>query len=501
MPQIQILKVIPKDIHLTRITTFLLLDEQQQKILALNLRERMQVGPMRNSSPQDASMMEPLTIDFLTNVLHALGGTIEEIALTALPDNRLYAQVHLRDQQGLNTVAARLDDALLLARRENCKISAAQEILERNAVDLANYGATRQEQIAAVERLIERDPEALRPAHREKEPRNLDFSAGSHYWHFSRFAEYASYALDQQITYAGKASLAITLHKPFTSGQLNILSQERFLADHYRGQRLRLVAYVKVENMQQPLFTLHVSGSANHISPLSNSPVRSQRLTHSRITPPAAGSDWARHELVIDVPDDAYDIGFSLDTREQGKTWLGGLHIEIVDQHVPLTGTILRPPPRQPLNQDFSNGLEYWSVEESTLWRYEYGIEESMTPHAASCAYLKATDATPGDSCVLQQMINMEEHKGQHIRFQAILKTQDVEPQASLFIGSLLAGIGGERVEEIIKDTNEWTLHTLLWHIPQEQPLGFALLSFGVALHGTGQVWLTGVHLEVIEDH
>jgi hypothetical protein len=351
-----------------------------------------------------------------------------------------------------------------------------------------------QEQLAAVEHLAEHNLRALRPALRE--PRNLDFSIGSRYWRFGRDTEHASYALDPLVTYAGHASLAITLHQPFTSGKVSILAYESFLADHYRGQRLRLVAYVKVENMHQPLFELMVNSSVEECSAsISGFPVRSSRLTRSHITPPTTGSDWAQHELVIDVPDDAYDIQFSLDTHEQGKIWLGGLHIETVDQHVPLTGTLLRPPSRQPLNLDFSSGLEYWSVEESALCHYEYGMEESPAPHIAASAYLKAIDAAPGDSCTLQQMVNMQDHKGKQVRLQAMLKTQDVELQASLFIGSPFVGVGGDRIEEAIKGTTAWTSHTMIWQVPQEQ---WSLMSFGIALRGRGQVWLKDVRWEVI---
>src|SRR5437764_5395139 len=176
MPQMRISKVVQNDMHFTRTTTFLLLDEPPQTVLALNQHETVLAGPMHSPSQQDASLTEPLTIDFLANVLHALGGTTEEIALTSRSEGGLYVQVHLRDQHGQHTVAACLDDALQLARQENCNISVAPEILERRAVKLANYGATLQEQIAAVERLAESNPTALRPSNTEYEPHNLDFS-------------------------------------------------------------------------------------------------------------------------------------------------------------------------------------------------------------------------------------------------------------------------------------------------------------------------------------
>ncbi|HET8843462.1 MAG TPA: bifunctional nuclease domain-containing protein, partial [Ktedonobacteraceae bacterium] len=131
MPQMKISKVTRNIRGYTYITTFLLLDEQQQRIMVLQLQDHKRPGPMYATSQQDKATVEPLTIDFLVNVLHALGGTIEEITLDSLPGDVLYARVHLRDQDGLQIIKTPLDDALWLAHREHSKISVPPETLDQ----------------------------------------------------------------------------------------------------------------------------------------------------------------------------------------------------------------------------------------------------------------------------------------------------------------------------------------------------------------------------------
>lgn len=76
MSQMRILKIVVQNKHHTQITTFLLLDAQQQRVLALSLYETIPVGPMRVSAQQGATATEPLTIDFLAQVHYSSESSI-----------------------------------------------------------------------------------------------------------------------------------------------------------------------------------------------------------------------------------------------------------------------------------------------------------------------------------------------------------------------------------------------------------------------------------------
>src|SRR5712692_11104356 len=221
MPQMSIFKVLHTTIRFSHTTIFLLLDEQQQRLLALQSREQVPSVPLQATAAQGAVPAEPLTSDFLASVLHALGGVLEEIAIDTLPNEHLSARLHLRDRRGLHSVNANLNDALRLAHPEQSRISVSEEVLARRAVSLADYGATEQESLAEISRRAKQDPDSLRPPARE--PLNLDLSAGLRGWHFFRDSAHGSYELDPHTTLTGRTSLATTLHKPFTHGSPGVL--------------------------------------------------------------------------------------------------------------------------------------------------------------------------------------------------------------------------------------------------------------------------------------
>lgn len=470
--------------------TFLLLDEQRQHLLALQIwvptsRIVTQAATTRGIVPA-----EPLTNDFLSNVLHALGGTLEEIAIDILFGKQLGAQLHLRSRQDLHMINASLKDGLLLAQREQSRISISEAILARRAVRLADYGATEAEQLAELLHRAEQDPDALRPP--VQEALNLDFSDGLRGWVFFRDATSASYAFDPHTTLTGKKSLAITLHQPYTHGTPGILFYSANLPEGYRGQRIRLSAYVKIEQMHQPELQLGISWPTNKISPVTGRAADARCLTHSRIVPHAGDSSWARHEMVIHVPEHARHFYIELGTQEQGKLWLDGIELAVVDHSVALTGTLLRPPSPEPLNLDFSEGLEYWEKESGALEHYEIAVDVTPSP----CATLKSIKEAPIGSCLLQQMLSSENYRRKRVRLTAHLKARAVAVRGSFFIGSFPA-LRDDRVEDFITGTASWTPFTLEWRVPGENR---GLFLFGVSLQGPGQIWLKDIQLQAVEE-
>lgn len=491
MAQMSILKVLKHTIKYSTTTTFLLLDEQRQRLLALQLREQTSPTSMQAATPGGTVPASPLTNDFLANVLHALGGTLEEITIDTLFGERLGAQLHLHDQRGRYMVNASLKDGLLLAQREQSRISVSEAVLEKRAVRLTDYGATEGEQLAELVRRAEQG-NSLRP--RVQEALNLDFSDGLRGWHFIRNASYGSYELDPDTTMTGRASLALILHQPFTHGSSGVLHYGGPLAEHYRGQRVRLSAYVKTEQMHQPDLTFHVDWPTDKISPLTGRNAGASCWTRAQIVPSEVESSWARHEMVINVPQQARSFHFDLGTKEQGKLWLDGIELAVVDTSVALTGTLLRPPSAQPLNLDFSEGLEYWEKESGSLGHYEIAVDATTSP----CATLKSIKENPVGACLLQQMLISEDYQGKRVRLTAHLKARDVIMHGSFFIGSYL-GLREDRVEEIITGTTSWVPLTLDWQVPvKDRGLVGGMFLFGVSLQGPGQIWLKDVHLQTV---
>lgn len=77
-------------------------------------------------------------------------------------------------------------------------------------------------------------------------------------------------------------------------------------------------------------------------------------------TRPIKGSiDWARHEIVLDVPKESGDIAFGVLLAGTGQVWVDDFRFEVVGNDVPTTGGNPGQPPRrpeapeQPANLDF----------------------------------------------------------------------------------------------------------------------------------------------------
>lgn len=73
----------------------------------------------------------PLTHDLLTDVIAALGRSLEEVRITRLEDGVFYAELHLGEGA---VVSARPSDAIALALRTSTPIFVAEEVLDEAGV-------------------------------------------------------------------------------------------------------------------------------------------------------------------------------------------------------------------------------------------------------------------------------------------------------------------------------------------------------------------------------
>lgn len=71
----------------------------------------------------------PLTHDLLTDVVHALGASLEKVRITDLRENIYYAELQLRRGNTITKIDARPSDAIALALRSNAPVFAARRLL------------------------------------------------------------------------------------------------------------------------------------------------------------------------------------------------------------------------------------------------------------------------------------------------------------------------------------------------------------------------------------
>jgi hypothetical protein len=118
---------------------------------------------------------------------------------------------------------------------------------------------------------------------------------------------------------------------------------QTFLADHYRGRRMRLSAYLKTEQVEQfAAIWMRVDG------PL---PGRYLQFDNMHDRPVKDTTDWHEVSIVLDVPANSTMIAIGLLLRGLGRVWADDFAFATADQRERFTGR--REVPNRPENLDF----------------------------------------------------------------------------------------------------------------------------------------------------
>jgi hypothetical protein len=150
--------------------------------------------------------------------------------------------------------------------------------------------------------------------------------------------------LDYVQIHSGKASAYIRAKREDTEG-FGALSQS-FEAGRFKGNRLRLSGYLRVESVEGWAgLWMRVDGANGELQAFDNMERRPLRGT----------SEWVRREVVLDVPTDAYAIAIGALLVGPGQVWIDDFALEFVSDDVPLTGAENRLS-RSPVNLNFEKG-------------------------------------------------------------------------------------------------------------------------------------------------
>ena len=484
MIKVSIVKVIPRD-HFR--TLVMLQDDAQQRVLPIwltsgaDLTQRLRVSLQSQSDP-----IEPLTTDFIVNLLKATGGTISKIEIEELQDEILYARVHIGQQR----LKARLNDALPLALRLNSELYVSEAVMGKLGQKLSEQaGEGSSSEIEALSKTLTDKTFAITTSGQiaisNKEPRNLDFSDGVRGWQQISFPKEAcTYYIDRDATRNDKRSLTI-INQGTEQINMASLHHEGFLADNYLSKRLRLSADMKTDDVQHVTIGAQLSGALG-----------ATRMKYICAPIIRGTTDWTQYNIVFDVPNDISLIYFSLRMTGKGQVWLAAVNFEIVDSTVPLTENTEADLtlPEEPQNTQFAFNLSRWQLYGSHPQDYISGIDTTAKPDGSPCGYIKSNTNAPRGHGILRQTIRGKRYQGKQIRLRSNIKAAGVENQASLYLQ--LDGIGiNEMREKQLQDVADWSLYEVSIPVPEQ---GASLIRFGVILYGKGQVWLDDVQLEAI---
>lgn len=134
------------------------------------------------------------------------------------------------------------------------------------------------------------------------------------------------------------ATIQSNSHKIFGFGTL----MQNMLPDNYKGKKIRLIGYMKSQDVRNWAgFWLRVDGADKK---------RSLSFDNMYDRPVKGTTEWRKYEIVLDVPETATNIAFGALLNGTGKIWFDDLKIEIAGDAARTTD---RTPKATPQNLTF----------------------------------------------------------------------------------------------------------------------------------------------------
>jgi RNA polymerase sigma-70 factor, ECF subfamily len=313
------------ELRLTNVVTFpsrvlaVLSDEPGQRVLPawLSPLEGLPLaGPQ--GAPGSARLSSP---EFAARVLAAAGGTVSAVRIGELSEGQLFATLLISGQVGEREVPAGLGDALGLARLQDSRILADEDILARHAVSVLP-GQSPEDLLTRQAGL---SPQARTdPSGRGTAPRNMRFTEGLEHWslrgsflHDTGSRHWQDYACGTGPGPDGAATSGyLEARVPAPGGFADL--RQGVLADDYRDGRVRLSADVK---------TTGATGGAGLylrvIDPARSRPpeAREQVSVHGT-------TGWTRQQVEADVPADSVYVVFGITLAGPGQVWAANIELD-----------------------------------------------------------------------------------------------------------------------------------------------------------------------------
>ncbi len=295
--------------------------------------------------------------------------------------------------------------------------------------------------------------------------------------------------IDTAVSYQGGHSGYIRSRVDNPSGGGNLL--QTIQADAYRGQRIRIAAFLKTKQVDGRAM-LSVAIYDNNGRVINNSHTGNSALTGTQ--------DWQRQEMVVDVPENSAYISFGAALNGSGQTWVDNWAIEVVSTDVPVT-TDRSVPHNLGLETADDNGFpRHWFMAGSTPEKYQASLDDTVFTEGQTSAWLQSDTANGNEFGTLMQSILPGDFRGQWVRL-----TVDVKSENASQVMPWMR-VDGPRLQILQFDNNAyqflsgtvgWTPYEIVLDVPEES----TGISFGLMVSGAGKGWIDNVQLEIVGGH
>ena len=127
----------------------------------------------------------------------------------------------------------------------------------------------------------------------------------------------------------GQGFAGVTIKANVISPQSSAMLAQSVRADAYRGKRVRLSGYMKTIGVNEGTAVLFMRVDGDGV-------IQTSDFMQNR--PLMLTTDWAKQEVVLDIPRNAIGITFGFMLGGSGQAWLDDVALEVVDDNVAVTG-------------------------------------------------------------------------------------------------------------------------------------------------------------------
>ena len=305
----------------------------------------------------------------------------------------------------------------------------------------------------------------------------------------------ADYAVevDREVTHGGKAVLSIRSvgEKPEA-----FRSATQFLkADAYRGKRIRLAGSLKSREVDEfSGIWLRVDGPGGVLG--------FDNMDHRQVK---GTTDWARSEVVLDVPEVAARVAFGVLLMGKGQVWADDLSLEVVDpKQVRSTQQNLFSTAfaDQFANLDFeatgsSASVPGWEIHAHDSRSYPHRVAEEGAHGGRTFLEARAAGDGVRKSFSAVQNVAATPYLGKRIRIRAYFKTDAVADEAFLMaeVRAKTAWVRRSTRGRGQKGRTDWQAQEIVLDVP----LDAEVLGLCAELEGDGTFGVDDASVEVVD--
>lgn len=129
----------------------------------------------------------------------------------------------------------------------------------------------------------------------------------------------------------GQGFAGATIKANVESPRGSAMLAQSIRADAYRGKRVRLSGYLKTIGVNEGTAVLFMRVDGEGVVQTSD---------YMQNRPVMLTTDWARQEVVLDIPRNAVGFTYGFMLGGSGQAWLDDVQIDVVGNDVPITGQL-----------------------------------------------------------------------------------------------------------------------------------------------------------------